>query len=171
MTRNFIRLPVDPDTATKQFYLDGKSIIYAVCPNGKRHQTYKLTLNSNLPILMYPKHCTHKEYLNSAWCREHLTRPWHIKGIDIEVAIKTLVSFNFKDWFAGLLSWPGYQERIGNIWQSKPSEDEIMHNIFDSEYIYNFKVLMDNHLVLEEKKNIMFLVYPLTSSTHTLTSS
>jgi hypothetical protein len=131
--------PADPDTATKHFHLDGKSIIYAVCPNGKCHQTYRPTFEGNSPIPIYPKYCTHKEYLNGAQCGERLTRPRCIKGIDIDVPIKSFVSFDFKDWFAGLLSRPGYEERMDNAWQSKPSKDGIMHDIFDGEYIRNFK--------------------------------
>ena len=34
-------LPVDPQTATNQFKLDGKSTIYAGCPNPHCHRTYK----------------------------------------------------------------------------------------------------------------------------------
>lgn len=131
--------PADPDTATKHFRLDGKSTIYAVCPNGKCHQTYKPTFEGDSPIPIYPTHCTHKEYSNGARCGERLTRPRCIKGIDIEVPIKTFVSFDFKDWFAGLLSRPGYEERMDSAWQSKASEDGIMHDIFDGEYIRNFK--------------------------------
>jgi hypothetical protein len=131
--------PADPDTATKHFHLDGKSTIYAVCPNGKCHQTYKPTFEGDSPIPIYPTHCTHKEYSNGARCGERLTRPRCIKGIDIEVPIKTFVSFDFKDWFAGLLSRPGYEERMDSAWQSKASEDGIMHDIFDGEYIRNFK--------------------------------
>ena len=130
---------VDPGTATKYFHLDGKSIIYAVCPNGKCHHTYKPTLEGNSPISIYPKFCTYKEYSNGVQCGEHLTRPRYIKGIDIEVPIKTFVAFDFKDWFARLLSRPGYEEHMDSAWQSKASEDEVMHDIFDSEYIRNFK--------------------------------
>ena len=129
--------PVDPETATKHFQLDSKSIIYAVCPNGKCHQTYRPTLEGDSPIPIYPKYCM--QTLNGAQCRERLTRPRCIGGIDIEVPIKTFVSFDFKDWFAGLLSRPGYEEHMDNTWQSKAPEDGIIHDIFESDYIHNFK--------------------------------
>src|ERR1700678_1847856 len=131
--------PKDPDTAIKHFQLDGKSVIYAVCPNGKCHQTYKPTFEDGSPIPIYPKYCTHKEYSNGAHCRELLTRPRRIKDVDIDVPIKTFVSFDFKDWFAGVLSRPGYKDRMDNAWQAKASEDRVMHDIFDSEYVQNFK--------------------------------
>jgi Transposase family tnp2 len=131
--------PADPDTAVKHFRLEGKSIIYVVCPNGNCHQTYRPTFEGNSPIPIYPKYCSHKEYLNGVQCGERLTRPRCINGIDIEVPVKTFVSFDFKDWFAGLLSRPGYEERMDSVWQSKTSEDGIMHDIFDGEYVRNFK--------------------------------
>ena len=34
-------LPVDPEAAARQFKLDGKSMIYATCPNPDCHKTYK----------------------------------------------------------------------------------------------------------------------------------
>ena len=131
--------PADPDIAIKHFHLDGKSVIYAVCPNGKCHQTYRPTFEGDSPIPIYPKHCTHKEYWNGAQCGERLTRPQCLKNIDVEVPIKTFVSFDFKDWFAGLLSRPGYEECMDSAWQSNASEDGIMRDIFDGEYVRNFK--------------------------------
>jgi Transposase family tnp2 len=62
-----------------------------------------------------------------------------MKDIDIEVPVKPFVSFDFKDWFAGLLSRPGYEERMDSAWQSNEPEDGIMHDIFDGEYVRNFK--------------------------------
>jgi len=87
---------------------------------------------------MYPKYCTRTEYQSDAPCGERLTRPRCIKNIDIEVPIKTFVSFDFKDWFAGLLSRPGYEERMDSAWQTKAS-DGVMHDIFDGEYVRSFK--------------------------------
>ena len=131
--------PTDPEAAMKHFRLEGKSIIYAVCPNGKCHQTYRPTFEGNSPIPIYPKFCTHEEYRNGARCGERLTRPRCVKDIDIEVPVKTFVSFDFKDWLAGLLSRPGYEERMDSAWQSNASEDGIMQDIFDGEYLRNFK--------------------------------
>ena len=131
--------PADPETATKHFHLDGKSIIYAVCPNGKCHQTYRPTFEDDSPIPIYPKYCTHTEYQNDAPCGERLTRPRCIKDIDIEVPIKTFVCFDFKDWFAGLLSRPGYEDHMDSAWRPKASEDGNMRDIFDGEYVRNFK--------------------------------
>lgn len=130
--------PADPDQAAKYFRLDGKSIIYAVCPNGKCHQSYRPTFKDDSPIPIYPKYCTHKQYRNGARCEERLTRPRCIKDIDIEAPIKTFVSFDFKDWFAGLLSRPGYEERMDSAWQSKAPEDGIMRDIFHGEYVRKF---------------------------------
>lgn len=96
--------PADPDTAVKHFRLERKSIINAVCPNGKCHETYRPAFEGNSPILIYPTHCTYKEYQNDVQCGERLTRPQCINGRAIEVPIKTFVSFDFKDWIAGLLS-------------------------------------------------------------------
>jgi len=53
-------LPVDPETAAKQFHLDGKNTIYATCPNPSCHQTYKPIYHDGCPIAEYPGHCTHK---------------------------------------------------------------------------------------------------------------
>ena len=90
--------PVNVDAATKHFHLDGKSIIYAVCPNEKCHENYRPTFEGDLPILIHPKYCTCKEYQSHAPCGERLTRPRCIKNINVEVPIKTFVGFDFKDW-------------------------------------------------------------------------
>jgi hypothetical protein len=42
--------PVDARSPTELFRLDGKSIIYAVCPNPQCHHTYKLIFEDNSPI-------------------------------------------------------------------------------------------------------------------------
>ena len=62
-----------------------------------------------------------------------------MKDVDIEVPIKPFVSFDFKDWFAGLLSQPGYEEHMDSAWQSNELGDGIMHDLFDGEYVCNFK--------------------------------
>ena len=142
--------PVDSATATKHFHLDGKSIVNAVCPNGKCHQIYRPTLKDDSPIPIYPKYCTRTEYHNGAPCGERLTRPRCVKDIDIEVPIKTFVHFDFKDWFAGLLSRPGYEEHMDSAWQSKASEDGVMHGDATLTTIPNTRALITGMGVLGE---------------------
>ena len=130
--------PSDPATATANFRLDGKSTILAVCPNGRCHKTYKPTLLGGSPIPVYPKHCTHKQYPNGDVCGERLTRPCCIRGVDTEFPIKTFVSFDFKDWVAGILSRPGYEDRMDAAWAER-SKDETMQDIFHGGYVKGFK--------------------------------
>jgi len=66
-------LPVDPQTATNQFKLDGKSTIYAGCPNPHCHHTYKPRYRDGCPIAEYPSHCTHKRFPTSSACGTALT--------------------------------------------------------------------------------------------------
>lgn len=130
--------PSDPGTATAKFHLDGKSTILAVCPNGKCHKTYDPTFIGDSPIPIYPKHCTHKQYLNGNKCGERLTRPRSIRGVDVDIPIKRFVSFNFKDWVAGILSRPGYEDYMDAAWDEHP-KDETMEDIFHGDYLRNFK--------------------------------
>ena len=132
-----VDFPLDPAMATSKFCLEGKSTILAICPNGKCHKTFKPTFIGNSPVPLYPKHCTHKQYLNGNKCGERLTRPRCIQGVDVEVPIKTFVSFNFKDWVARILLRPGYEDRMDGAW-AEHSKDETLRDIFDGDYARDF---------------------------------
>lgn len=131
-------LPIDPDSAADQFGLDGKSTIYAVCPDPQCHRTYKPEFRDGCPIAEYPKYCENKRFRNGHVCGTILTRPRIVKDVEIEVPIKPFVYFDYKDWLAGLLSRPGYEDRMDSAWKSRSSGDE-MHDIFDGDYLRDFK--------------------------------
>jgi hypothetical protein len=126
--------PSDLATAVANFCLDGKSTILAVCPN---KNVIKHT-SQPFPIPIYPKHCMHKQYFNGDKCGERLTRPRCIQGVDIEVPIKSFVSFNFKNWLAGILSQPGYKDCMDAAW-AEYLKDKNMEDIFHGDYVRHFK--------------------------------
>ena len=108
---------------------------------------YKLTFIGDSPILIYPKHCMHKQYSNGDKCGKCLTKPCCIHSVDIEVPIKTFVSFNFEDWVAGILSWPGYKDCLDAAW-AEYSKDEHMQDIFHGDYVRHFKGPNGEHFSL-----------------------
>src|ERR1700690_381096 len=81
--------PVDPRSAAAQFQVEGKSVVYAVCPNPKCHCTYKPTFDGDSPIPQYPRLCNHREFVTGRGCKERLTKPRVVMGVELQVPIKT----------------------------------------------------------------------------------
>ena len=131
--------PVDPRSATAQFHLEGKSVIYAVCPNPKCHQTYRPTFEGDSPVPRYPRFCRHKHLKNGPLCKEPLTKPRIVVGVELHVPIKPFVSFDFKDWVAGLTSRPGFEEQMDSSWKRTASPPNDMHDIFDGDFLRGFQ--------------------------------
>jgi hypothetical protein len=132
-------LPVDPETAAKQFQLDGKSMIYAACPNPSCHQTYKPIYRDGCPIAEYPRRCMHRRFANGLPCSTGLTRPRVIGDVEIHTPIKPFLSFDFKDWLAGLVSRPGYEDLMDGAWK-KTSADPAdgISDITEADFLRNF---------------------------------
>ena len=65
--------PKDPDSATKQFKLEGKETIYAVCPKQNCQKLYPPVYQKGSPIPQYPMYCNHKVFNNK--CGTRITRP------------------------------------------------------------------------------------------------
>jgi hypothetical protein len=134
--------PVDPRAATAQFHLDGKSTVYAVCPNPKCHRTYKPTFEGDSPIAQYPRLCSHRQFHEGPRCKERLTKPRVVMGVELQVPIKTFVAFDFKDWVAGLTSRPGFEESMDAAWKGSGPDSaspDTMHDIFDGEFLRQFR--------------------------------
>jgi Transposase family tnp2 len=131
--------PSDIRSILKQFYLDGRSTIYAVCPNPKCHRTYKPTFDGVSPIPQYPMYCTHQEFGRK--CNERILRPRRVNNVEIKVPIKRFVYFDFKDWVASLLSRPSFEEHMDAAWDSTAQEtfSEEMRDIFDGSVLKDFK--------------------------------
>jgi len=129
-------IPKDPDTITKHFHLDNECTIFAVCPKRTCHRTYRPTLGSSHPD--YPMHCSHREYAGGPVCGTRLTRPRTFKDVEIQVPIKTFVSFSFKEYLAKLLARPGLEEKMDAAWNSV-SEDGEMRDVFDGEFLCTFQ--------------------------------
>lgn len=139
--------PGDPDSVKSQFRLDGKSTVYAVCPNERCHKTYKPEFKDGSPIALYPQHCSHRNHPGGAMCRTRLTRPHILAGVEFESPIKTFVSFDFKDWLAGLLSRPGYEDRMDAAWSHSSNSAGIgtMNDIFDGDFLHTFQGVDRTH--------------------------
>ena len=131
-------IPIDPDSASKKFALDGKETIYAVCPNAKCHKTYPPSFHNDSPIPVYPKYCTHKEHPGWPECGTRLTRSHAFIDISVEVPIKRFVSFSFKDFVSGLLSRPGFEDHMDSPHTCFVGED--MRDVFDGQFFQNFKL-------------------------------
>jgi hypothetical protein len=80
--------PKDPDSATKQFNLDIKETIYAVCPKQTCEKLYPPVYRKGSPIPEYPTYCIHKEFDNDSECGTRITRPQKFGRADVEVPIK-----------------------------------------------------------------------------------
>ena len=120
--------PSDIRSATAQFLLEGKHTIYAVCPNPKCHHTHKPVFDGDSPIPNYPMYCTYVKY--GKRCKERLLRP-RVYGSNVQAPIKPFVYFDFKDWVAGLISRPGFEDQMDAAWDATVVDNETMSNIFD----------------------------------------
>jgi hypothetical protein len=116
--------------------------VYAVCPNNTCHQTCRPMFEGDSPIPIYPHYCSHCMYRNGCQCKKVLVHPPIVKGLVIQVPIKTFVSFDFKDWVGGVPCCPGLETHMDASWDATTDEksptDE-MHNIFDSELLHRFR--------------------------------
>lgn len=124
--------PRDIRTVIKEFRLDAAETILAICP--KCHTAYHPT--NKRPAYTYQKVCNSRRY--GSLCKELLLRPK--QGSQVGVPIKPYVVFSFKDWVAGLLSRPGYEEMMDKAWdRMTPSPSESLDDIFQGANIRQFK--------------------------------
>ncbi|KAJ7123025.1 hypothetical protein C8R44DRAFT_532518, partial [Mycena epipterygia] len=72
-------------------------------------------------------------------CKELLIRPTQSHGKEQWVPIKPFVSFDFKDWLAGLMARPGNEENMDKSWEcmKEPAPMEL-RDIFDGSLIREF---------------------------------
>lgn len=126
--------PIDPDTVSRKFPLDGKAVVHAVCPNSKCHKTYAPLFKPESPIPEYPRFCLHKEFEKGEACGTEITRK-HESGL-YRVPIRRFVSFSFKDYVAGLLSRPDFEAMMDNPPTSETGE---MRDIYHGEFLRHFK--------------------------------
>jgi hypothetical protein len=138
--------PVDIRSATQRFRLDGKSTIFAVCPDPNCHRTYRPSFSDHSPIPSYPSLCNHKRFAGGSKCGTRLLRPRQIAGVEILVPIKTFVAFDFKDWVANLVSRPGYEAMMDSAWCRTQGDD--MRDVFDGQVLQNFKAADGKHFSL-----------------------
>lgn len=131
--------PIDADTATSKFNLGSKHTIYAVCPNLGCHKMYAPSTTSDSPIPNYPQYCDHQEFQNERKCGTRLTRPHSIEAFIYEVPIKRFVSFSFTDYLAGLMSRPGFEDRMDNPLIVHGNESNVANDIFDGQFLREFK--------------------------------
>jgi hypothetical protein len=128
--------PSDIRAATDKFHLESKFTVYAVCP--KCHSTYKPEYPVKDGVPIYQERCNFRQY--SSRCGELLVRPKIIENTRVNVPIKPYVVFDFKDWMAGLLARPGYEEMMDKAWdRMAPSLDGTLDDIFQGSVIREFK--------------------------------
>jgi len=134
-------IPADSRACEEKFHLKSEYTIYAVCPNPDCHALYAPEYHDHLPMSIYPTTCTRKEFPQGSACGSQLLKPQHVNGVTILVPIKRFVAFSFKDWLAGLLSRPGFEDMMDDAWkQCKKSHGHgvKMKDIFEGDIIRNF---------------------------------
>ena len=134
--------PKDPGAAIKQFRLESKEVIYAVCPEEKCQSLYRPLYQNDSPIPHYPIFCTNQPFDMESECGTRLTRPRRFGNVDAEVPIKRFVAFSFKDYIAQLTSRSGFEDQMDAAWKDKRDGNEsstAMHDVFDGEFLRDFK--------------------------------
>jgi hypothetical protein len=80
---------------------------------------------------------------------------------EIQVPIKTFVSFDFKDWVVGLTSRPGFEEQMDSAWKGATSPSDDMHDIFDSAFLRGFQGPDGKHFSLgSDEGHYVVLLWP-----------
>lgn len=128
--------PRDIQAATAQFNLEGKRTIYATCL--KCHEIYAPTIIKDIPV--YPEVCSHMAN-GQPICQGILVRWKNVNGQTIFTPIKAYVSYDFKDWLAGLLSRSGIEDAMDSAWDrmNTSSPEEPLNDIFQGSVIRDFK--------------------------------
>ncbi len=132
-------MPRDFRSVDKHFPLDSQHTVYAVCPDPLCHATYNPTFQEGSPIPRYESHCTYRQLKRGKKCGTRLLRPRHIGSQIVQVPIKPLVTYCFKDWMAGLLSRPGYEQKMDQAWDLYNDTSAEMKDIFDGDILREFK--------------------------------
>ncbi|KAJ2923601.1 hypothetical protein H1R20_g13494, partial [Candolleomyces eurysporus] len=133
-------IPEDPETLLKQFHLEGKSTIRAVCPDPKCHFQYDPTFDGSSPIPRYPSRCNHRRFAGGKRCKQPLLRPKTYHDAVIHVPIKSFVSFSLKDWVSNLISRPGIEDMLDNAWKGgSDAQTNELRDIFDGSVLQNFQ--------------------------------
>ena len=134
--------PKDLGAAVKQFKLEIKEVIYAVCPKHRCQSLYPPAYQKDSSIPHYPMFCTHKSFNSDSECGIRITRPWRFGDTDAEVPIKRFVAFSFKDYIVELTSRSGFKKKMDAAWKGVQDGSESpaeMHDIFDGEFLCDFK--------------------------------
>ena len=144
-TRPLRNFPHDIRAAMSQLNLEGNVTVYAVCPGC--HAIYKPTMVDGIPT--YPQQC-HAHH-HGIRCKEQLVRP---KGfgkhkVQVYIPILPFLSFDFKDWLAGLLSRSGYEKTMDEAWcKMEIPLDGHLSDIFQGANIREFKGPEGKHFSL-----------------------
>ena len=93
-----------PSSAVRQFKLETKEVVYAVCPKQQCQALYRPVYQRGSPIPHYPISCTCKLFNDNSECNTRITCPRRFSKVDIEVPIKRFVSFSFKHYVSELTS-------------------------------------------------------------------
>lgn len=118
------QIPGTLDSILKRFQLEGKTMVYAVCP--ECHCTYPPTfaLGSDVPI--YPIQCDNIPSPNSKNCSATL--------LDSGKPIKEYVYHSFHDYLAGLLANPTLEKAMDNICDDSYSDIRENNQTHDSDF-------------------------------------
>ncbi|PPR02024.1 hypothetical protein CVT26_008718 [Gymnopilus dilepis] len=130
--------PKDPETAMKQFLLEGNEVIYAVCPKASCQKLYAPRFVGTSPIPQYQMCCSHCELHDGNECGTRLTRPRFFGETQVEVPIKQFVAFSFKEYVASLTSRVGFEDCMDNATASTPHNGAPMRDVFDGQFLRNF---------------------------------
>ena len=91
-------VPIDLRTVLSRFdVLQGKTVMYAACPNEDCHFTHKPTFNPGSPRPTYPSRCTNVPTPGGPECGHALLH-------DNDTPIKPYLYHDFKDYLANLLA-------------------------------------------------------------------
>ncbi len=131
------KFPRDVPSAEKQFHLEPKCVTYAACPSC--NHLYPPLSSDSSPFPTYTERCNFRQYPQGPRCKTLLIRPTTVNHQVKHVPIKPFVSFDLKDWLAGLLSRPGNEEKMDASWEGiTDPAPKVMTDIFHGSFLHSF---------------------------------
>lgn len=133
------QIPLSIQTALSRYNLDGRVVIYAVCP--ACHCIYKPEYKPGSTIAIYPIKCTNVTNPQSDPCGEALTRA---QDTGEPEPIKRFIYYDFMDYLAGLLALPEAEQLMDDVCDEafKSRDDpppKVVTSIFQGTFIKNFE--------------------------------
>jgi len=138
------QIPTTVESVLSKFNLEGKTTIFATCP--ECHCTYSPSFRPGSNTPSYPATCSNRPYPDAEICSAPLLEEVVVDGTKSPRPFKPFVVYDFHDYLASLLAQKDLEdvmdkscdELIASIQKAEPPPDYVS-DIFQGEFIRTFE--------------------------------